>query len=441
MKILKYNIIIAFVLLGLFTSCEKEFDNPNQANEEQVLTSKAGLTALTLGLTQHFATSTLAPIVEVPGLTTREFGNLSTYSTPTDLVGGGTDLPDDNAGIIRLWSRINTDKKVALDIINSVDNVTMEPDFASGMKAYAKFFKAMLLGYQIQNFEKAPLDSPSDGQAVFSDRVTVLQECISLLESAKADITQTPMSSDFVAIIDGVDLPNTINAFLARYNLMAGNYQAAIDAANAVDLTSKSIWKYEDANENSVWNFTVNDTPDTKPQDNFGLTGSYIPEVGDGRIAFYLDPSTEAETDYGFHGVEEALGFFDSATTAIPVYLPGEMLLIKAESYAMQDDFVNAVTQLNLVREKTDDVFGVNAGLGAWTGDATNKQDILDEIYKNRCIELFMTGMRLEDSRRIHNTFTPSDNIDFISERNRNYYPYPYEEKANNTNCPADPSI
>jgi hypothetical protein len=202
-----------------------------------------------------------------------------------------------------------------------------------------------------------------------------------------------------------------------------------------------SVWKFEGSNENPIWKFAVNDGPDTKPQDNFGLTSSFIPEATDGRIAFYLAPSAEAETDYGMHGVEEALGFFASATTSIPVYLPGEILLIKAEAYAMQNDLPNAVAQINLVRTKTDDVFGVNAGLVDWTGDETNKTAILDEIYKNRCIELFMTGMRLEDSRRIHSNFVPSNEGSYTSERNRNYYPYPYEEKANNTNCPADPSI
>jgi len=429
------------ITIGLFSSCEKDFTNVNQANEEQILNTKEGIMALSLGLTQNFTTSTLAPVVEISALSTRELGNLLTYSTPAELVGGGTALPDENPGITRLWKRLNKDKKVSEDIINNIDGVTMDPGTTSGLKAYAKFFKAMTLGYLIQNFEQAPINSKEDGQATFSDRNTVLLECINLLESAKADITSTPISSEALTVLGGLDLPNTINAYLARYNLFAGNYIDAITAANNVDLTSMSVWKYEGSNENPIWNFAVNNDPDTKPQDNFGLTGSYIPEVTDGRIAFYLSPSSDVETDYGFHGVEDCLGFFSSSSTSIPVYLPGEMLLIKAEAYAMQDDLPNAVIQLNLVREKTDDAFGVNAGLAAWTGDVNNKSDILDEIFRNRSIELFLTGMRLEDSRRIHSSFTPSNAIDYISERNRNYYPYPYEEKANNSNTPNDPAI
>ena len=145
--------------------------------------------------------------------------------------------------------------------------------------------------------------------------------------------------------------------------------------------------------------------------------------------------------DFGMHDVDNALGFFNSASKSIPIYLPGEMLLIKAEAYAMSDDLTNAVINLNLVRQKTDDIYGVNANLAAWTGDENSKPEILDELFKNRSNELFMSGMRFEDSRRIHPNLTIPTSGDYIIERNRNYYPYPFDERENNPNIPADPSI
>jgi hypothetical protein len=90
--------------------------------------------------------------------------------------------------------------------------------------------------------------------------------------------------------------------------------------------------------------------------------------------------------------------------------------------------------------EKTDDALGVNAGLPAWAGDASSQTDILEDIYKNRCIELFITGQRLEDSRRFHPDLDPNINST-TNERNRNYYPYPSIERDNNPNTPADPAI
>ncbi|MBN4083008.1 RagB/SusD family nutrient uptake outer membrane protein [bacterium AH-315-A23] len=436
------NIVIVVVGVLSFTACETDFNNINQPAEDQVLTTKAGLLGISVGMSEHFATSTLSPIVEISGLTTREFGNTLTYVTPGELVIGGTLLNSDNAGITRLWSRLLRDKGMAESILANIDNVEMEPGTKAGLSAYSKWFKAMTLGYLIQNFEQAPINNDANGESLFNTRAEVLSECIRLLESAKADLAANPMSDEFFGYISNLDLENTLNAFLARYNLFAGNYSAAITAANAVDLTSMSEWLYDGiTTENAVWNFAVFNDPDTKPQDNFGLTESFIPEVGDGRIAFYLSSVDETEVDFGLHKVDNAVGFFSTASTAIPIYLPGEMLLIKAEAYAMLNDLPNAVTNLNLVREKTNDVYGVNAALGAWTGNSASQSDILDEIFKNRSIELFMSGMRFEDSRRIHPDLLIPASGDYFIERNRNYYPYPFDERENNPNTPPNPSI
>jgi len=435
---------ILLVVLGIlsFTACETDFNNINQPAEDQVLTTKAGLLGVSVGMSESFATSTLAPIVEIPGLSTREFGNTLTYVTPGELVIGGTMLNSDNAGVTRLWSRLLRDKGMAESILANIDNVEMEAGTKAGLSAYAKWFKAMTLGYLIQNFEQVPITNDLDGAAIFNTRTEVLNECISLLESAKAEIAANGISDEFLGFIPNMDLENVINAYLARYNLFAGNNSEAIAAANAVDLTSMSEWWYDGtATENPVWSFAVFNDPDTKPQDNFGLIGSFIPEVGDGRIAFYLSSVGETEVDFGLHDVDNAVGFFSTALTSIPVYLPGEMLLIKAEAYAMSNDLPSAVTNLNLVREKTNDVYGINADLGAWTGDENSQSEILDEIFKNRSIELFMSGMRFEDSRRIHPNLTIPTSGDYFIERNRNYYPYPFNERENNPNIPADPSI
>ena len=441
-KIIKY--IGMVVLVGLLTTaCEKDFTNINAPADNQVFLSKDGLIAVSIGMGQHFSTSTLAPVVEIPGLTTREFGVTSTFVTPMELAMGGEALGGENAGVIRLWSRLLRDKGMAEEIIANVDDVELESGTKSGIKAYAKFFKAMTLGYLVQNFEQAPINNSIDG-ATFNSRQEVLAECISLLNSAISDIATDPISDEFeTKVLANIDLENTLYAYLARYNLFAENYQAAIDAADNVDLTSISEWWYDASeNKNPVYVFAVEGAPDTYPQDNFGLQGSLIPEVGDGRIAFYLSPlDSTASLELGGQDIEYAAGFFSNADSKIPVYLPGEMLLIKAEAYVGLGDLPNAVVNIDAVRTKTDDVFGVNAGLAAWTGNATDEDAVLDEIFRNRSIELFMSGLRLEDSRRIHSDFTPSAAADVTSERNRNFYPYSYEEQNNNTNCPADPEI
>jgi hypothetical protein len=126
-------------------------------------------------------------------------------------------------------------------------------------------------------------------------------------------------------------------------------------------------------------------------------------------------------------------GFGAASTTAWPIYLPGEMTLIKAEAYARQStpDIVNALIELNKIVTKTpaSDPYGVGADLPPLVGPLTPAQ-ILDQIYKHRCIELYMSGLKLEDMRRFGRA---------NSERTRNLLPYPFLERDNNPNTPADP--
>jgi hypothetical protein len=131
-------------------------------------------------------------------------------------------------------------------------------------------------------------------------------------------------------------------------------------------------------------------------------------------------------------------GFFTANNAAIPIYLPGEMLLIKAECNARLGKLPEAVIELDkvLTKKGADDGWAVGAELPAFTGDKTNKDAILNEIYRNRCIELFNSGLKLEDSRR----FGRPGPKDAGAERTRNFYPYPQNERDNNPlNTPPDP--
>jgi hypothetical protein len=110
------------------------------------------------------------------------------------------------------------------------------------------------------------------------------------------------------------------------------------------------------------------------------------------------------------------------------------MTLIKAEAYARMSppDLANALIELNKIvtKKPANDPFGVGADLPA-LGPMT-QTEILAEIYKQRSIELFMSGLRLEDTRRFGRPAT---------EKRRNLLPYPFLERDNNPNTPADPSF
>ncbi|SNY99947.1 RagB/SusD family nutrient uptake outer membrane protein [Flagellimonas pacifica] len=442
-----YSIITIFLIINsVFVACDTEFENPNNPTEQVVLETKDGLFALATGIRQYYSVNVLRQVVEAPGITTRELGVTNTFLNINELAKGGAELPPESGGITNPWVNLLRAKGMAESLIEGANTVELTAGTRSGLLAYGHLFKAMCLGAMIQMFEQAPINNSADGEAPFSERALVLAECISLLEGARDVLAATPMSDEFKSTVlwADVSLPKTINAFLSRYQLWSGNYSEAISAADAVlndsDATN-SMWIYDANNQNPIWNRTVNST-DLKPQTNFGLLGTFVPEAGDGRIAFYLGADAGfANADAGGQAISEMLGFAATGTTSVPIYLPGEMMLNKAEAYARQDQLDNAVTQIDLVRQKNDDPLGVNANLAAWTGNASSQTEILDEIYKNRSIELFLTGLRWGDNKRFFPNFSVPVEANTTNQRNREFYPYPTVERENNPNTPANPSI
>jgi pectin methylesterase-like acyl-CoA thioesterase len=132
------------------------------------------------------------------------------------------------------------------------------------------------------------------------------------------------------------------------------------------------------------------------------------------------------------------LAFYTANNAPIPVYLPGEMLLIRAEANARQNNLPFALLALNQVLTKTpaQDIYGLGAALPAYAGPVT-QDAVLLEILRNRNIELAFQGFRLADSRRFGRPGAGAAG----AERNRNFYPYPRTERENNSATPADPAI
>lgn len=274
-------------------------------------------------------------------------------------------------------------------------------------------------------WEKVPAGT---GQNVtFITRTEGFNKAIATIDNALALIAANPISTSFLSNIPtGVDIPNTLNALKARYALFVGNYAVALSSANAVDLTKRSSFTYDAQNLNPIFEIATSTNNVIQPKNiNLGQTGANIPDAGDARIPFYTTINTTVRIN----------GFGAASLAPIPVYLPGEMTLIKAEAYARQatPNLTSSLTELNKIVTKTaaTDPFGVGAALPALTGPYTQQQ-LLDLIYKHRCIELFMSGLKLEDMRRFNQPLT---------DRKRNFFPYPFAERDNNTNTPADPTF
>ena len=438
-----YSTVFTLMSLLILASCETNFDNPNAATVEETFSSREGILAASVGLQQLYSTTGLRWVVETPAITTREGGITTTFQNMIELEDGGSNLPNFNSNVQGLWSTMLRIIKIAEDIEANATTINLEAGTQSGLIAHAKLFKALAIGNLAQNFEQVIIVSNNDNQAEFVPRATGYENAITLLNEARNAIDANPISDEFTEAVTlgNIDIRNSINTLLARFNLFVGNYEAAITVANSVDLSSTSTFVYDSQNLNPIWSRVfLNDAPNFKPRDNFGLPTEFVFDPADGRLSFYLVPLDE--TNQNGLPIEDLAGFFNVNTGSIPLYIPDEINLILAEANLRKSspDLSAATTALNEVLTDTDDPFDINANVDPYSGPSTSEA-LLSEVYKNRRAELFLTGTSLEDSRRFGRPQPSGTQMIYTEERNRNFYPYPDLERNSNPNTPDDPNI
>lgn len=441
---MKRLLIYGLIMIGVIaqTGCKLDYVNPNGPTDTEITTTKEGMFTLSIGIKQYYGATAMESVIITPGTTAREIKGITTFTNVLEMEAGGTALPTFNGNILNHWTRFEKTIGMAETLISNAANVFgADVASASGVIAHAELFKAMAIGALATCFEQFPIETNKAGTAVFVPRAQGLQTAIQLLDDAALRINTTAPSAEFNTRILGSDfkLLDCINTFRARYNMMLGKYAESLAAANLVNLTSKSQFLYSTQSPNPVYNAIIVRI-DYKPRENFGLPASLV-EAGDGRLAFYLGTPNIV---VGGETLKTVKGFFDDISKPIPVYLPDEVRLLKAEAIVRSGgNLASALTEINAVRtQATGDPFGVNANLPSYSGPVT-VADLLTEIYRQRCAELFMTGLRLEDSRRFGRPAPPANvnPVPLSFERNRNFYPYPDQERLTNSNTPNDPPI
>jgi starch-binding outer membrane protein, SusD/RagB family len=433
----KYTKVLMGMMVALSVltpSCKKDFTNPNAATDEQVFSSPRGLTGVAISLQRIYAlgrTSTVYNMVTANGFVTNELFLVNPGNLPEaqlDLGGGNVDPTNTILGWI--WSNAS---KILYDgdkVIAGAEQLA-DKNYASGLIGYTTIFKALSLGSLAMYWEKVP---DGVGQNItFSDRSQGYSRAIAAIDKALGVINANPISTTFTANIPaGIDIVNTLNALKARYYLNLGNYPAAIAAANAVDLSKKSVFSYDALNLNPIFETSTATNNVFQPKDStMGLPVALQPNLADKRIPFYMSINPTIAPRF------RIAGFGASAVTPFPVYLPDEMRLIRAEAFVKQSspDFAAAKAELDAVIRQAPaaDPFGVGADIAAGYTGALDANSLLGEIYRQRSIELYMSGLRLEDMRRLGRP---------LSERKRNFFPYPFRERDNNkANTPPDPTF
>lgn len=434
---------VKYILLGLVVSVTliqmscvtKEYTDPSTISDTQISSTVDGLLGLCNGLQLRYTVGRQSPTYQgfsASGLLSGEQKLLNLGNTDEGaLLSGGASVTPSNSITTGLWTQSYLMLNEANRVLDNV-NVSTNPNIQAVFQSYGSIYKALAIGTLATYFEKMPVTLGRNQP--FVTREEALKQAVTLLENAEKSISSATVPADVTAkLVAGLDLKNTTIALQARYNLMLKDYPKALAAANKVNLAMKSGFRFDAVNTNPILFISFSNRNVLEPTNKtLGLPAILAPDSLDKRLAFYINPAASATVNLGF-------GFARTNTSEIPVYLPGEMRLIKAECLA-QSDVGAAITELNGVIKKkaADDAYGVGADIAAGYTGAATKDAVLTEVYRQRCLELAFSGLRFEDSRRLGR---PGPDAPIATrERTRNFIPYPQSERDNNKSTPADPA-
>jgi hypothetical protein len=387
-----------------------------------------------VGVQRTYALSIHPSMMSAVGLSTGEtfvlnIGNIS----EANLFNGGASVDGNNGLLGSIW--ISNCKAIydANTVLAGAQNLN-DAGYRSGLIGYASIFKALAIGNLSMLWENIPdtIGAPVSAPTKFITRAAGYARAVATIDKALAAISAAPISTLFNSDLPaGVDIVNTLQALRARYNLYAGNITGAQAAANAVDLTKTSVLNYESLNPNPVFiNVTSSNNVYAPIDSTFGLPVGIRPDVTDARIPFYTSIAASGTPRFRLNG------FWNSATRSIPLYLPDEVRLMRAECLLRQSapDVVAAKALIDAVLQQTaaSDPLGIGANIAAGYTGPTDAASLLTEVYRNRCIELYISSNKLEDMRRFGRA---------NAEMKRRNMPYPFRERDNNPNTPADPTF
>lgn len=415
-------------LLAFLAACDLDVANPNAPTREEALGDPNGLVSLAIGMQGQYA-SQVEEFIQAPALVTDEWGtttsSLLSYRS-LFLTGAENEIDAGYAVVEEPWAAGYQVARSADDLIATVPASDLPPGLQSGILATARLFKAMALGTLAQQFQRMPVD-PSGTSPDLVSRDSVFSTVLGLLEQARSDLGNADLALTEQRILGAeFDLPNTIDAMLARYHLFVGNHDQAITAADRVDPSVLSELSYTGTSQN--------------PIENLAFQLSYVnvlnswaeaAEAGDGRVDYWADTAAAPVQGNPPDSLLIPLERYSDPGATFPVYLPDEMRLIRAEAHTRLGEFADARVEINAVRSQTP----AEAVAGEPVADLPEmsaseldtEQELIAQIAYERHYELYNQGLRWEDTRRLGEDVTTTPVADFL--------PTPAQECDNNPNA------
>jgi hypothetical protein len=404
----------AALLATSIASCDLDLENPNAPTEEEIVTSRDGIIAVAVGMQAQFAQS-IDDWMVTNSLVTDEWGtrSIALLSYISLFTGDNFDVAYDV--VLQPYARAYQVVNSANIVLEGVENLTLGVGLEAGLTAVADLFKAMALGFAYQQYEELAVDVNPEG-APTVPRAQVLDSVIVLLERARTAYASVA-AADLVefnsrALGPGINLPNTIDAMLARYYLFDGRYADAIAAANRVSLTLISELRYPAPTINPVRNLAFGLNYVGGLYRGFARQG----QVGDARPNYWLDTAAASQVANPPDTVLKPLRKYSAVNEPFPLYLPDEMKLIKAEAFTRLGQFDSAAVYVNAVRtQSTSALDEPRAGLPPLLPTQLDSEaELLDAIAYERRYELYEQGLRWEDTRRLGTARTTTPTFPFL---------------------------
>src|SRR4051812_18607678 len=403
MRMMKHR-AVAVAALSVVTlgACTLDIQNPNQPTQEQVTTSPEGVIALATGLQGRFAQS-YGNFAYMAGLVTDEFAStsaalISISDAEQGAVPSGTGIADN------VFNSVYRTVRTADDLL--AGSVALAAQFdagtRSGIRALAFALKAEALGEALQSYQKIPIKTYNVTAPTYVGRSEALPYVRALIDSAAAEIAATPPSAFFNTSIlsPGMSLPNIIQLFRARYARMANDDATALAAANAVARTGTAALSVLTFPSPTV-NFYANVTGGTNgiaPRRQYRSSM----QAADQRWAYFVAPSTTLTGRVG--ALLDPWLRYANPQAPLPVYMPDEALLIKAEALTHQNQLAQAQAVLDSVRTDCTGGRGLDdpkACLPPLAGELSQAGP-LDENYAQRGHQPFGPRARGGGARRGH---------------------------------------
>jgi hypothetical protein len=315
----KYNSAIvaaAALLLVSVTSCKKDYTDPSGASIDQAFTSPLGLTDVAIGLQNVYTanrTGLVYTSVAAGSLLTGETYVVNAGNTDENqLYLGGTSVQNTNTVVTGIWTVSNKILYDANKVLNSVDDVVANKNYASGIIAYTSIFKALAIGNMAMFFDHVPDTVGTNVNFITS--AEGYKRAVNTIDKALDAISANAIGGGFGTPIipAGINIQNTLYALKARYALFAGDYATALAAANQVTLTltSGSTFNYNSLTTNPIFTLVTSTNNIYQVVDStMSLPVGLQPDAADKREPFYVNIGTSPRF--------RVKGFYTTTTQAV----------------------------------------------------------------------------------------------------------------------------